>query len=72
MAFDTELQRRSALCLWPKAITADGTISASDCPSVLGAYDFDVPNSNADVARFDIGYCALVQWVVEITKRYRK
>jgi hypothetical protein len=72
MAFDTELQRRSALAYWPKAITADGTIDSSDGVSLLGGYPFDVPNINADVMRFSVGYDSLWQGILEITKRYRK
>lgn len=73
--FDTELQRRAALCFWPKAIASDGTITVSDSMSIMGAYPFDVPglpNTNTETVRFTFSICRLLEKVVEITLRYRK
>jgi hypothetical protein len=70
--FDSELQARSALCYWPKGVTADGTISTQDSISLLGGYPFDVENENAERERFTFFMCNLVSEVLEITLRYRK
>lgn len=70
--FDTELQRRSALCLWPKGLTADGTIDVQDSCSLLGVYPFDVASSNVETCRLSLSVGRILEMVVEITKRYRK
>lgn len=69
---DTELQRRAALCYWPKSILADGAIGTGDSASILGVYPFTPVNSNAEVIRFTMSICSLVRKIIEITKRYRK
>lgn len=70
--FDTELQRRSVLCYWPKVIVPDGTLDLNDGLSLLGGYPFTLPNTNAEVIRFTFSIYGLIKKILEITLRYRK
>lgn len=70
--FDTELQRRSALCYWTKVIVPDGTIDLRDSISILGGYPFDLQSINLPTHRFILFIAHVIEEIIEITLSYRK
>lgn len=63
MAFDTEIERRAALCPWPKPIVADGDISIRDASVVLGGFPYNTTTIDTELKR----RAALLYWGKGIT-----